>query len=84
MLSEIKKKTINGFLWSAIERFSIQGLQFIIGLILARLLLPSDYGLIGMLTIFLAVSHTFVKSGFSYALIQKKLHQNRFLNSLFL
>jgi teichuronic acid exporter len=72
MVSEIKKKTINGVLWSAVERFSIQGLQFIIGLVLARLLLPADYGLVGMLAIFLAMSHTFVKSGFSYALIQKK------------
>ena len=72
MPSEIKIKTIHGFLWSAIERFSAQGIQFLIGLILARLLLPSDYGLIGMLTIFLAISQMITNSGFSHALIQKK------------
>lgn len=72
MTSELKKKTIKGFLWSAVERFSVQGLQFLMGLVLARLLLPSDYGLVGMLAIFLAISQTFVDSGFSSALIQKK------------
>ncbi len=50
----------------------MQGLQFVMGLILARLLLPADYGLIGMLAIFLAISQTFIDSGFSTALIQKK------------
>lgn len=59
-------------MWSSVERFSVQGLQFVMGLILARLLLPSDYGLIGMLAIFLAISQTFIDSGFGTALIQKK------------
>jgi teichuronic acid exporter len=71
-MSSLKKKAINGILWSAIERFSVQGLRFIVGIILARLLLPYDYGLIGMIAIFLAISQTFVDSGFSNALIQKK------------
>ena len=68
----LKQKTITGLMWSSAERFSVQGLQFIMGLILARLLLPEDYGLVGMLAIFLAVSQTFVDSGFGAALIQKK------------
>jgi O-antigen/teichoic acid export membrane protein len=68
----LKQKTIKGLMWSSAERFSVQGLQFMMGLILARLLLPSDYGLIGMLAIFLAISQTFIDSGFSTALIQKK------------
>jgi len=68
----LKQKTASGFFWSAAERFSVQGLQFVIGIILARLLLPSDYGLIGMLAIFLALSQVFIDSGFSSALIQKK------------
>lgn len=68
----LKQNTTRGFIWSAAERFSVQGLQFVIGIILARLLLPSDYGLVGMLAIFLAISQVFVDSGFSSALIQKK------------
>lgn len=72
MTKSIKQLTAVAILWSSVERFSVQGLQFIVGIILARLLLPSDYGLIGMLAIFLAISQTFVDSGFSNALIQKK------------
>lgn len=67
----LKKKTVNGVLWSAAERFSVQGVQFVIQIIMARLLLPSDYGIIGMLAIFLAVSQTFIDSGFTNALIRK-------------
>jgi len=72
LTNNLKQETAKGFLWSAVERFSVQGLQFLMGLVLARLLLPSDYGLVGMLAIFLAISQTFVDSGFSSALIQKK------------
>lgn len=65
-------KTVNGVLWSAIDRFAGQGVQFIMSIIIARLVLPSDYGLIAMLTIFLAIAQTFVDSGFGSALVQKK------------
>ena len=60
-----------GFLWSAIERFSVQAVQFIFQIILARLLSPSDYGLIAMLAIFVAIAQTFIDSGFTNALIKK-------------
>lgn len=72
MTENLKHISLQGVLWSATERFSVQGLRFFTGLILARMLLPSDYGMIGMLSIFLAISQTFVDSGFSSALIQKK------------
>ena len=71
-MSELKKKAVKGVVWSAIERFSGQGVQFVLGIIVARLLSPSDYGLIGMLAIFLAISETFIQSGFGTALIQKQ------------
>lgn len=58
-------------MWSAIERFGNQGIQFVIGLILARLLMPEDYGLIGMLLVFISVAQVFVEGGFSSALIRK-------------
>ncbi len=60
------------FIWSGIERFSVQGLQLILTIILARLLSPSDYGIIAMLSIFIALSNAIIDSGFSNALIQKK------------
>ena len=65
MNDSLKKDTTNGVVWSAIERFSAQGVQFLIGLILARLLTPTEFGIIGMLAIFISVSNVFVDSGFS-------------------
>lgn len=71
-MSSVASKSIHGIIWSAIERFSLQGTHFIIGVILARLLSPSDFGMIGMLSIFLSVSQTFIDCGFSNALIRQK------------
>ena len=70
----LTQQTVSGIFWSSIERFSVQGVQFALGIIMARLLLPDDYGLIGMLSIFIAISQSFIDSGFSNALIRK---QNR-------
>ena len=69
MADSIKTKTVHGVIWSALERFSLQGVQFLINIVMARLLLPSDYGLIAMLAIFLQISQAFVDSGFTNALI---------------
>lgn len=74
MPESLKKQTISGVIWSSIERFSVQGIQFFIMIIMARLLTPNDYGLVGMLTIFIAIAQTLIDSGFSQALIRK---QNR-------
>lgn len=72
MSETLKKQAITGVGWSAVERFSVQGVQFVLQIILARLLLPSDYGIIAMMAIFLQVAAVFVDSGFATALIQKK------------
>lgn len=72
MTDNLKAKTVHGVVWSALERFSLQGVQFLINIIMARLLLPSDYGLIAMLAIFLQISQSFIDSGFTTALIQRK------------
>lgn len=71
MAESIRKDSINSVKWASIEKFSLQGIQFVIGIVLARLLTPEDYGTIGMLTIFIAISQTFVDSGFTSALIRK-------------
>lgn len=70
-MGEIKNQTISGVKWTAIERFSIQGVQFLLGIVVARLLTPADYGVIGMLGIFMAVSQTLIDSGIGTALIRK-------------
>lgn len=68
----LKQKTINGVFWSSVERFSTQGVGFLIGLFLARILSPQDYGTIAMLTVFISLSGIFIDSGFTSALIRKK------------
>lgn len=71
MTESLKRKTISGVFWSSVERFSVQGIQFVIMIIMARILLPADYGMIGMLAIFIAISQALIDSGFSNALIRK-------------
>jgi len=70
-MQSIKTKTARGIIWSFIERFSVQGIQFIFQIILARLLSPSDYGIIAMLAIFMAISQSLIDAGFTNALIRK-------------
>ena len=70
-MSTLKEKTVKGVIWSSIDRFSTQGIQFVFSILIARLLLPSDYGVVAMLSIFMAVSQTFIDSGFGTALIRK-------------
>lgn len=71
-MSTLKSQTITGIFWSFLEKFGSQIILLISQVILARLLEPSDFGLIGMLAIFIAVSQAFIDSGFDNALIQKK------------
>ena len=71
MSDNLKIKTRKGLVWSVIERFATQGVQFLFGIILARLLSPEDYGTIAMPLVFLAIAQCFIDSGFSTALIRK-------------
>jgi teichuronic acid exporter len=68
----IRQKTINGLSWSIVDTLLKYSLTFIIGIILARILGPEEFGLIGMTAVFFSISNTFINSGFSYSLIQKK------------
>ncbi len=70
-MSSLKEKTVSGVKWNAIGRLSSQLISFVIGILLARLLSPSDYGVVGMLSIFFAIAQTFIDSGFGSALIRK-------------
>lgn len=72
MADSLKKKTAKSVGWGFIETLSTYAVRFVIGIILARLLTPNDYGLIGMVTVFLSITDVFVNAGFGQAFIQKK------------
>ena len=71
-MSDLKQKTITGSIWSLLERFGYLGIQFVSNIILARLLMPSDFGTVGVLIIFTTLSAVLIDSGLTAALIQKK------------
>lgn len=68
---KIKTQVITGLFWKFMERGGTQLVQFILQIILARLLLPEDYGIIGLISVFISIASIFVQSGFGSALIQK-------------
>lgn len=72
MMHSLKEKAINGVIWNAISNFSSLGIEFIVGIILARLLTPKEFGLIGTITVVIVLSEVFVNSGFNQAIIRKQ------------
>ena len=71
MSQSLKQKTVKGVGWSFADNIANQGVTFLVSLVLARLITPEEYGLIGIITIFIAVFNSIVDSGFSNALIRK-------------
>lgn len=69
---DYKEKTVSGMIWTGIGKFGTMGLSFVANLVLARLLVPEDFGCIAMLQVFIAISTIFVTAGFGTALVQKK------------
>lgn len=72
MADNLKTQTVRGVWWSVLEKYSTQGVTFIITLVMSNILSPDEYGLIGMLAIFISLSQVFIDGGFANALIQKK------------
>ena len=68
----LKDKTVKGVAWSGIDNVAQFGVSFVVSIVLARLLSPDDYGLIGIITIFTAICTAFINGGFTTALIRKK------------
>jgi len=68
----IKSLVLSSLFWKLMERGGTQGIQFIVSIVLARLLIPEDYGLIALVAVFIDIANVFVQSGFNTALIQKK------------
>lgn len=81
--NKLKTKVLSNLIWRYAERCGAQGVQFIVSIILARLLSPSDYGLIGLITVFISVCNLFISSGFGNALVQKKNAESKDFSSVF-
>lgn len=84
MSSSLKSKTVTGVGWSAADAIAGQGVSFLVSLVLARLLSPSEYGLIGIAMIFITILGGFVDCGFSNALIRKKEVSDKDYNTMFI
>lgn len=68
----MNNKILNSMIWKFMERFGTTFIQFILQIILARLLSPSDYGAIALLNVFILISNVFIQQGFTSALIQRQ------------
>ena len=84
MAETLKQKTIKGASWSFVEQILTRGVNFVIGIILARLLSPTDYGLVGMLGIFIAISQLFIDGGLTSALIRTKDASDRDFSTVYI
>lgn len=68
----MKTRVLSGLFWKLLENGGAQGVQFLISLVLARILGPKEYGTVGLITIFIIIANVFIQSGFQTSLIQKK------------
>lgn len=83
MSKNLNSKIFSSLIWKFLERGGTQGIQFIIQIFLARLLSPDDYGIIALITVFIALANVFVQSGFNTALIQKQNADEKDFSSVF-
>ncbi len=83
MNSDLKTKTVTGFLWRLAERVGAQAVTFIVSIVLAWFIVPEDYAIISLVTIFITFCNIFVTSGFGNSLVQKKDADNLDFSSVF-
>lgn len=72
MEQNTKKTVVSSLFWKFAERIGAQGVNLIVSIVLARILLPEEYGIVALVTIFITISNVFIESGLPTALIQKK------------
>ncbi len=82
-MESVRYTSLKSAKWSAIEKFSAQGARFVLGILMARLLTPGDYGIISMITIFIVITETFADSGFSLALVRQKSSSKEDISTVF-
>ncbi|WP_196888889.1 lipopolysaccharide biosynthesis protein [Aureivirga sp. CE67] len=83
-MNDLKKKALNGVSWSFLDNIANSGITFLVGLVLANILSPAEFGMVGIITIFIAISNSIMDSGFSNALIRKKDATNTDYNTIFI
>lgn len=83
MGESLTNKTIRGVAWNSVDRIATYGISFIVSIVLARLLTPDDYGLIGLINIFIVIFNTILDGGLSTALIRKEEVNNIEYNTVF-
>lgn len=84
MEESLKQKTLKGLFWSGTEKIAFEAIQFIVGVVLARILTPHDYGTVGLIMVFITFSQLFIDGGLTTALIQKKNRTEEDFNTVFL
>lgn len=82
-MKELKNKSLSGFSWSFIDKISNSGITFLLGIILARLIEPAEFGLLGMITVFVTLASVFIEAGFFTALVRKQNSTNVDYNTVF-
>ena len=83
MEDRLKQKTASGLLWNGVERTASRGIQFVFSILIARILIPSDYGLIAIVNLLISLSDILIDSGLSKALLRKKDKEESDYNVLF-
>lgn len=81
-MNNVKLKTLSGLAWKFAERGGAQIIQFVVQIILARILVPSDYGLIGLITVFISIALVFAQSGLGQSLVQRRDVKNIEFNTV--
>ncbi|MDE5882802.1 MAG: lipopolysaccharide biosynthesis protein [Muribaculaceae bacterium] len=71
-MGELRKKALKGVFWSSIDKVCVKAVAFIVSIVIARILSPADYGIIGMILVFITIANIFINSGISQALVQRK------------
>lgn len=82
-MGELRSKALKGVFWSAVDKAGVKLTAFIVSIVIARILSPSDYGVIGMILIFITIANIFIDSGMSQALVQKKNRTQKDLDTAF-
>ncbi len=82
-MGQVKQETVSGFKWQALQKLTLQPMQFIYSIILARLITPAEMGIIGLTAIFFAVASTLASAGFAAALIRKQDRSEEDCNTMF-
>ena len=82
-MGDLKNKSLKGVAWSFLESASLKVIQFVLNVIMARLLLPEHYGVIALIMVFITISQIFIDGGFATTLIQDKKKTERDYSTVF-